>query len=55
MNIYKVIYETPTNTNITFRDTWRITANSKQEAIERVLAVCENSKVITARKMPTIK
>jgi len=52
MNEYKVVYETDVGKHFTVRESWRIEAETKQEAKDRVLAVHENSKVLTVRKMP---
>ena len=53
MNTYKVVYETDVAKHFTVRESWRVEANTKDEAKERVLAVHTKSKVLTIRKMPT--
>ena len=53
MNEYKVVYETDVGKHFTVRESWRILAETKQEAKDRVLAVHGNSKVLTVRKMPS--
>ena len=52
MNEYKVTFETRLPPSFTIREYWRIEANTKDEANERVLAVHTTSKIISTRKMP---
>ena len=53
MNKYKVTFETSLPPSFTIREYWRIEANTKDEANERVLSVHTTSKIISTRKMPT--